>query len=166
MVEEPTTVIRPPRPPRRHRTGSSRGRILARRLIAFAFILGVLAILVGSAWAILGRGEEEAVPPPAPLAPTPKALKIIFPEGFTRAQMGERIGEVNAIAREKRNVRPRLSPERYLALGAPEKSEMSAQMISTGWVIQLEAADNTYEYRADKFHLRLVGFEGGNHIVE
>lgn len=53
-----------------------------------------------------------------------------------------------------------------MSLGAACDGEMSAQMISTGWEIQLEAADNTYEYRADKFHLRLVGFEGENHIVE
>jgi uncharacterized YceG family protein len=46
----------------------------------------------------------------------PKPLRIIFPEGFTRKQMAERIGEVNRIAEEKRNVRPLLSPSRYLAL--------------------------------------------------
>jgi uncharacterized YceG family protein len=115
MVEEPTSVIESPPPPR-HRPRPSRRRILLRRLLAFGFILGLLAVLIGSAWAVLGSGEEEPPPPPAPVAAAPKPLRIIFPEGFTREQMAERIGEVNEIAQDKRNVSPRLSPDRYRAL--------------------------------------------------
>ena len=115
MVEEPTTLTENERPTRRHRARPSRSRILARRLIALAFVVGLVALLGGSAWAILGGGKDS--PPPAPSLPAPpKPLRIIFPEGFTREQMALRIAEVNQIAREKRNVRPRLSPERYLAL--------------------------------------------------
>jgi uncharacterized YceG family protein len=111
MVEEPTTLTRP----RRRRTRPSRNRIMIRRGIAVGFVLGLVALLVGSAMAVLGGGEE-AAPPPAPVPVAPKPLRIIFPEGFTRKQMAERIGEVNKIAEEKRNVRPRLSPNRYLSL--------------------------------------------------
>ncbi|HEY7708072.1 MAG TPA: endolytic transglycosylase MltG [Gaiellaceae bacterium] len=111
-------MITPPRPPRRHRTKASRGRIVLRRVLALAFVLGVLALLVGSAWAVLGGRGEEAPPPPAPVAAPPKPLRIIFPEGFTKQQMAERIGEVNQIAQDKRNVDPRLSPDRYRALTA------------------------------------------------
>jgi UPF0755 protein len=111
MVEEPTTLTRP----RRHRTRPSRNRMMIRRGVAVGFVLGLVALLVGSAMAVLG-GSEEATPPPAPVRVAPKPLRIIFPEGFTRKQMAERIGEVNKIAEEKRNVRPRLSPRRYLAL--------------------------------------------------
>jgi uncharacterized YceG family protein len=111
MVEEPTTLSRPTR----HRTRPSRRRILVRRGVALVAVLGLVALLVGSAMAVLSGGEEAAPqPPPAPSAPKP--LKIIFPEGFTRTQMAERIGEVNKIAQQKRNVSPRLSPSRYLAL--------------------------------------------------
>lgn len=53
-----------------------------------------------------------------------------------------------------------------MSLGAPEADEMAAQMISTGWRITLAAGGEEYEYRADKYHLRLVGFEGTNHKVE
>jgi peptidoglycan lytic transglycosylase G len=116
MVQEPTTVIHEPRPPRRHRARASRGRIVIRRILALAFVLGLVALLVGSAWAILGGGGSEPAPTPPPVAAPPKPLRIIFPEGFTKAQMAERIGEVNVIAREKRNVNPRLSPDRYRAL--------------------------------------------------
>jgi uncharacterized YceG family protein len=111
MVEEPTTLSRPTR----HRTRPSRRRILVRRAVALAAVLALLAVVAGGAMAVLGGGEEAAPPPPpAPVAPKP--LKIIFPEGFTRTQMAERIGEVNKIAQQKRNVSPRLSPSRYLAL--------------------------------------------------
>ena len=41
-----------------------------------------------------------------------------------------------------------------MSLGAPEKDEMAAQMIATG-----------YEYRADKYQLRIKGFKGGNHVI-
>jgi UPF0755 protein len=116
MVEEPTTLTGP-KGPSPHRARPSRRRILARRLAALAFVAGLVALLAGSAWALLGRGGEEAAPPPpAPVAAPPKPLRIIFPEGFTREQMAVRIDEVNKIAQDKRNVRPRLSPARYLAL--------------------------------------------------
>ena len=117
MVEEPTTVIEPPRPSRRDRAKASRGRIFLRRVLALGFIVGLLALLGGSAWAILGGGGEEAAPPPAqPVVPPLKTLRIIFPEGFTREQMARRIGEVNQIAVDKRDVTPKLSPDRYRAL--------------------------------------------------
>ena len=53
-----------------------------------------------------------------------------------------------------------------MSLGAPVEDEMSAQMISTGWQINLEADGEEYEYRADKYQLRLCGFQGTNHIIE
>jgi uncharacterized YceG family protein len=118
MVEEPTTVIPPPRSPRRHRAKTSRGRLLARRLVALGFVAFLVTLLVGSAWAILDRMGNDPAPPPQPVAAPPEPLRIIFPEGFTREQMAERIGEVNKIAQDKRNVTPRLSPNRYLALTA------------------------------------------------
>ena len=49
-----------------------------------------------------------------------------------------------------------------MSLGAAEKGEMSAQMISSGWKINLDAAGKNYEYRGDKYQLRLKGFEGKN----
>jgi len=43
---------------------------------------------------------------------------------------------------------------------------MSAQMIASGWRIGLKAHGRPYEYRGDKYQLRLVGFEGRNYVVE
>jgi UPF0755 protein len=150
-------MIRPPRPPRRHRTKASKGRIVARRVIALAFVFGVLAILVGSAWAILGgRGGGEPAPSP-PVIVAPKTLKIIFPEGFTREQMAERIGEVNEIAREKRDVTPRLAPDRYLALTAGA-SRVPPQFLTEGKPPHLEGFlfPATYEFTAKTTTRQLV----------
>ena len=53
-----------------------------------------------------------------------------------------------------------------MSLGATVDGEMSAQMISSGWEIRLSADGSEYEYRADKYQLRLVDFEGKNHVIE
>ena len=53
-----------------------------------------------------------------------------------------------------------------MSLGAPADGEMSAQMIATGWEIKLGAEGKTYEYRGDKYQLRLVGFDGRNYVIK
>jgi hypothetical protein len=53
-----------------------------------------------------------------------------------------------------------------MSLGSPVDDEMSAQMISSGWQIQLGAGGKDYEYRADKYQLRLHGFKGKNHVIK
>lgn len=56
---------------------------------------------------------------------------------------------------------------RDLSLGAPLDGEMAAQMITSGWLIELSADGTTYEYRAEKYGpLRLRGFNGTNYIIE
>jgi len=52
-----------------------------------------------------------------------------------------------------------------MALGAAASGEMSGQMISKGWKIQLKAGNQNYEYRADKNQLRLYNFKGKNHKI-
>lgn len=53
-----------------------------------------------------------------------------------------------------------------MSLGAAVGGEMSAQMISTGWRIDLEAGGKSYEYRADKYQIRLHNFRGVNYVIE
>jgi len=53
-----------------------------------------------------------------------------------------------------------------MSLGAPADGEMSAQMIATGWEIKLGAEGKTYEYRGDKYQLRLVDFDGRNYVIK
>jgi UPF0755 protein len=92
--------------------------MLARRLVA----LGVLLLFLGAAaWAAVAgiSGVKEKVsPPPPPRAapPPPKPLRIIFPEGFTRREMGERVAAVKRIAAEKRKKKTRISEAAYLKL--------------------------------------------------
>lgn len=52
-----------------------------------------------------------------------------------------------------------------MSLGAPLAGEMSAQMIASGWRISLSNRGKAYEYRADKFQLRLHNFEGRNYVI-
>jgi uncharacterized YceG family protein len=111
MVEEPTTLT----PPTRQRTRPSRGRLLLRRAIALAFVLGLVALLVGSAMAVLGGGDKAAAPPP-PVPVAPKTCNIAFPEGFTREQMAEKISVNARAARRECGFPSPLSATRYLAL--------------------------------------------------
>ena len=55
---------------------------------------------------------------------------------------------------------------RDMALGAPEIGEMAAQMISSGWQIRLAVGSESYEYRADKYHVRLHNFNGANYVIQ
>jgi hypothetical protein len=49
------------------------------------------------------------------------------------------------------------------SLGASVEDEMSAQVITPGWRIQLKAGGDSYEYRATERQLRLVNFKGRNY---
>ncbi len=51
-------------------------------------------------------------------------------------------------------------------LGVPLKGEMAMQMISSGWQIDLKADGKNFEYRADKYQIRLHNFKGKNYIIE
>ncbi len=82
----------------------------ARRMLALGVVLAA-AVLSGC------RHED---PPPAPVETTPPLarLRIIFPEGFTRREMAERVGAVREIAIRKRRVTPRLTASGYLRASA------------------------------------------------
>ena len=115
---EPVTSPAPPRRPRRHRP--SRTQLLVRRGIALGLLLAGLAIALWLVTLAVGGLRDDPAPKPTPVA-APPTLKIIFPEGFTREQMAERITEVNSIAREKRDISPRLSSATYLKATASSK---------------------------------------------
>jgi hypothetical protein len=53
-----------------------------------------------------------------------------------------------------------------MSLGAPGSGEVSAQMISSGWTIKLAADSKDYEYRADKYQLRLHNYNGKNYVIK
>lgn len=64
---------------------------------------------------------------------------------------------------EEKSVSEKEFPD--MSLGSPAAGEMSAQMIAYGWVINLEADSKIFEYRADKYQIRLHNFNGENYVV-
>ena len=99
------------------------GRGSSSRAATFAALAGILvavAALAAIAWGVtatVGDDDDEAAPTTTAAAPPPKpVLRIVFPEGFTRAEMAQRIVAVNRIARRKRKLTPKLSPDQYLRL--------------------------------------------------
>jgi UPF0755 protein len=96
----------------------SGARVFLRRVVALVLVAGcVAALALGARIALEIIRDSRSGTQPAP-APPPKPLRIIFPEGFTRNEMAERITAVKEIARRKRGVNPRLDAERYLAATA------------------------------------------------
>jgi peptidoglycan lytic transglycosylase G len=79
--------------------------------VSKAFVACVL-VVAGFAAGGCSRGQES---PPAETTPPPLAvLRIIFPEGFTRREMADRVAAVREIAIDKRGVTPRLTRTGYL----------------------------------------------------
>jgi len=78
----------------------------------------LLAALIGLGFAIAsvrGRGHKARTPT---VAAAPKPFKIIFPEGFTRADMAARVKAVAKIAANERGKTPRLDEQAFLAASA------------------------------------------------
>ncbi len=69
--------------------------------------------LCGLSLAAAGCRHEDP-PPPVETQPPLARLRIIFPEGFTRREMVERVAAVRRIAIERRGVTPRLTETGYL----------------------------------------------------
>jgi uncharacterized YceG family protein len=65
------------------------------------------------------RGDEAA--PAVETTPAPVLLHVIFPEGFTRRQMADRVEAVHRIAIDTRHVTPRLTGTGYLLASAAAK---------------------------------------------
>ena len=100
------------RPPRRPPTPKS--VVYRRRLIALAVLVAGFAI----AWFVVasvssGGGGEPKTTTAAAVAPKP--FRVVFPEGFTREQMAERVDAVGKIARRERGKRVRISARAYRA---------------------------------------------------
>jgi len=88
-------------------------QIRRRRFLALGALV-VAAVLVVTAVAVaLPHFHKAAPPPPPPAPPPPKPFRVIFPEGFTRAQMTDRVSAVAKIAERKRGRPVRLSGPQY-----------------------------------------------------
>ena len=104
----------PPPPP-----APSKRRILARRLIAVGAVVALLVVGAVLGVGLLHRSQRSAAPPTTVAAPKP--FRVVFPEGFTRAEMAQRVQAVARIAHAERGVHPRISRKTYLAVTGPKR---------------------------------------------
>ena len=136
-MEERSPDLSPP--PRRF---VSRKRAWMRRAV-WALVLA--AVLMGGAWAgaALVRGHDA---PPPPTAPVLEKLRVIFPEGFTRAEMADRVAAVRQIAIDRRRVMPRLTRDGYLDATAKAKPPPAFRRDWPGDHIEGFLFPSTYEF--------------------
>jgi UPF0755 protein len=92
---------------------------MRRRLVALGV---VLAAVIGVGFAIASvRDRGEKKPATTAVAAPPKPFRIVFPEGFTRLDMADRIEAVGGIAKRERGKTPRLTKKTYLSATAGER---------------------------------------------
>ncbi|HET6623652.1 MAG TPA: endolytic transglycosylase MltG [Gaiellaceae bacterium] len=103
----------------RYGTRPGARRLWLRRVLAAVAVLVVLGA-AGWAGAALLRDDSDP-PPPTETAPPLARLRILFPEGFTRTEMADRVAAVREIAIRKRNVTPRLTRAGYVGATAASK---------------------------------------------
>src|SRR5689334_1259847 len=89
-------------------------QVKRRRALALAVFVLIAAAAVGVAVAAVHHHHTQAAPPP-PAPKPPKPFRIVFPEGFSRKQMAERVKTVARIADSEHRGRVRLSELAYLA---------------------------------------------------
>jgi peptidoglycan lytic transglycosylase G len=125
---EPVTRAEPEPALQRHRP--SRARLRARRAVALTLLIAGLAVAGWLVTLAVGSVRDEPEPAPPPVAAKPPTLSIVFPEGFTRREMAQRITAVNEIARERRQINPQLSSEAYL--GSTARSRIPGKFAGDG----------------------------------
>jgi UPF0755 protein len=81
-------------------------------------VLVAAALLVATA---AGCGGSSAAAPPTTTVRQLRQFRIVFPEGFTRAQMAERVQAVTRIAEHESHRKVKLSGEAYNAATTPPR---------------------------------------------
>jgi uncharacterized YceG family protein len=97
------------------------GRRRGSRIAALVGVIVGFGLAAAIAWAVVGIGvgsgdasEAGVSTGRADTSPPKEILRIVFPEGFTRKEMAERIEAVNEIALEERGIETSLRPRVYL----------------------------------------------------
>jgi peptidoglycan lytic transglycosylase G len=111
-VVEPPELSRP-----------SREQVYRRRVVALIVVGAAIGAAGWAAWGALGG--DKAAPPTTTVAP-PKVVQLLFPEGFTRAQMARRADRVS----------PTITARGYLA--ATASSPLPGQFAGDGKARSLE----------------------------
>jgi UPF0755 protein len=93
--------------------GPSPEQIRRRRISALiGVVIALIAIVIAVVVALPHVRSSQAATPT--VAPPPKPFRVIFPEGFTRAQMAQRVQAVAKIAKRKKGRPVALSGKQYL----------------------------------------------------
>jgi UPF0755 protein len=135
-------------------TRRASGRVWARRIGAAVIALAALGI-AGWAGATL-LASEDPPPPPPETQPPLERLRVIFPEGFTRREMADRVEAVREIAIESRGVTPRLTRSGYLRASAAAKPPPRFREDWAGRSIEGFLFPATYEFNRFTSSGRLV----------
>jgi uncharacterized YceG family protein len=100
---------------------TAHGRRRHSRIAALFGVIVGFGLAAAIAWAVVGIGvgsgdasESGASTGRVDTGPPKPILRIVFPEGFTRKEMAERIAAVNEIALEERGIETSLRPRTYL----------------------------------------------------
>jgi UPF0755 protein len=104
-----------PRPPRR----TPRSVVWRRRAAAITVLVAGFAIAWFAVSSIGGGKNKQATTATLP----PKPFRVVFPEGFTREQMAQRVGVVARIAQRERGKTTRLRAKTYLAASSGRRIE-------------------------------------------
>ena len=131
--------VMPPRRGRPPQKPPDPQKVARRRALALGVLVLVLGGLGWLAVAAIGGGSSEKTTQSSTLSSTlvyrtvtrttatgtvetviamPKPFHVVFPEGFTRKQMANRVAAVATIAEHERKIHPRLSRRTYLAATA------------------------------------------------
>jgi UPF0755 protein len=85
-------------PGRPHRPRTTSAQIRRRRLVALVAVAAVAGAVIAAVVVALPHVHRHHVLPPPP---PPETFRIVFPEGFTRADMAQRVHDVARIAERK-----------------------------------------------------------------
>jgi UPF0755 protein len=121
---------------------------LSVRALAIVVAVGVVALA--------GCRHEDPPPPPVETTPPLARLRIIFPEGFTRREMADRVEAVREIAIEQRGVQPRLTRAGYVSASAVAKPPPAFRKDSAGRSLEGFLFPSTYEFSQYTPSARLV----------
>jgi UPF0755 protein len=83
-----------------------------RRAALLGVVVALIAVVIAVVIALPHVGGSQT--PTATVAAPPKPFRVIFPEGFTRAQMAERVSAVAKIAARKKGSPVALNSKQYL----------------------------------------------------
>ena len=97
----------------RQRRGPSPAEVRRRRIVALGLVVGALVLAAVAVAVAIPRVHHTATPTTV-VAPPPKPFRVIFPEGFTRAQMADRVAAVAQIAQHKRHKPVALNKKQYV----------------------------------------------------